>query len=91
MAHLTQNNHKGIVLEIGVQIQRKSTFMILLSSKTLKTLIFPKIIIRNRTKKWDPKSTKISFYGTFIIQNCKMAHFTPNNYKGIVLKIGVQN
>ena len=34
---------------------------------------------------------KISFYDTFIVQNFKIAHFCPNNYKGIVLKIGVQN
>ena len=34
---------------------------------------------------------KISFYDTFIIQNFKNSHFTPNNYKGIVLKVGVQN
>ena len=34
---------------------------------------------------------KISFYDTFIIQNFKNSHFTPNNYEGIVLKIGVQN
>ena len=31
---------------------------------------------------------KISFYDTFIVQNFKNSHFTPNNYKGIVLKIG---
>ena len=31
---------------------------------------------------------KIIFYDTFIVQN---SHFIPNNYKGIVLKIGVQN
>ena len=34
---------------------------------------------------------KISFYDTFIVQNFKNSHFTPNNYKGIVLKIGVRN
>ena len=34
---------------------------------------------------------KISFYDTFIVQNFKNSHFIPNNYKGIVLKIGVQN
>ena len=34
---------------------------------------------------------KISFYDTFIFQNFKNSHFTPNNYKGIILKIGVQN
>ena len=34
---------------------------------------------------------KISFYDTFIVQNFKNSHFSPNNYKGIVLKIGVQN
>ena len=34
---------------------------------------------------------KISFYDTFIIQNFKNSHFCPNNYKGIVLIIGVQN
>ena len=30
---------------------------------------------------------KISFYDTFIVQNFKNSHFTPNNYKEIVLKI----
>ena len=34
---------------------------------------------------------KISFYDTFIVQNFKNSHFTPNNYKGIVLKIRVKN
>ena len=36
---------------------------------------------------------KISFYDTFIVQNFKNSHFTPNNYnyKGIVLKIGIRN
>ena len=34
---------------------------------------------------------KINFYDTFIVQNFKNSHFTPNNYKGIVLNIGVQN
>ena len=34
---------------------------------------------------------KISFNHTFIVQNFKNSHFPPNNYKGIVLKIGVQN
>ena len=34
---------------------------------------------------------KIGFYDTFIIQNFKNSHFTPNNYKGIVIKIRVQN
>ena len=34
---------------------------------------------------------KISFYDTFIVQNFKNSHFPPNNYKGIVLKIGAQN
>ena len=34
---------------------------------------------------------KISFYDTFIVQNFKNSHFTPNNYKGIVLKNRVQN
>ena len=34
---------------------------------------------------------KISFYDTFIVQNFKIAHFSHNNYKGIILKIGVQN
>ena len=34
---------------------------------------------------------KISFYDTFIVQNFKVAHFCPNNYKGIVLKNKVQN
>ena len=33
----------------------------------------------------------ISFYDTFIIQNFKIIHFTLYFYKGIVLKIGVQN
>ena len=40
------NNYKGIVLKIGAENQRKSAFMILLSSKTLKTLILPQIIVR---------------------------------------------
>ena len=44
--HFTPNNYKGIVLKIGIQNQRKSAFTILLSSKTLKTLILPQIIIR---------------------------------------------
>ena len=39
-------NYKEIVLKIGVQNSLESAFMILLSSKTLKTFIFPKIIIR---------------------------------------------
>ena len=30
---------------------------------------------------------KISFYDNFIVQNFKNSHFSPNNYKGIVLKI----
>ena len=34
---------------------------------------------------------KISLYDTFIVQNFKNSHFTPNNYEGIILKIGVQN
>ena len=34
---------------------------------------------------------KISFYDTFIVQNFKNSHFTPNNNKGIVLKNRVQN
>ena len=34
---------------------------------------------------------KISFYDTFIVQNFKITHFPPNNYKGIVLKNRVQN
>ena len=34
---------------------------------------------------------KISFYDTFIVQNFKNSHFTPNNYEGIVLKNRVQN
>ena len=34
---------------------------------------------------------KIGFYDTFIVQNFKNSHFTPNNYKGIVIKIRVQN
>ena len=34
---------------------------------------------------------KISFYDTFIVQNFKIAHFTLYFYKGIVLKIGIQN
>ena len=34
---------------------------------------------------------KISFYDTFIVQNFKNSHFCSNNYKGIVLKIEVQN
>ena len=41
-SHFTPNNYKGMVLKIGVQNQRKSAFTILLLSKTLKTLIFPK-------------------------------------------------
>ena len=45
-SHFTPNNYKGIVLKIGVQNQRKSAFTILLSCKTLKTLILPQIIIR---------------------------------------------
>ena len=34
---------------------------------------------------------KISFYDTFIVQSFKNSQFTPNNYKRIILKIGVQN
>ena len=34
---------------------------------------------------------KSSFYDTFVVKDFKNSHFTPNNYKGIVLKIGVQN
>ena len=34
---------------------------------------------------------KISFYDTFIVPNFKNSHFTPNNYKGIVLKIRDKN
>ena len=40
---------------------------------------------------------KTSLYDTFIVQNFKNSHFTPNNirekinYKGIVLKNRVQN
>ena len=34
---------------------------------------------------------KISFYDTFIVQNFKNSHFSPNNYKGIVLKIRDKN
>ena len=34
---------------------------------------------------------KISFYDTFIVQNFKKSHFTPNNYKGIILKIRDKN
>ena len=45
-SHFTSNNYKGIVLKIGVQNQQKSAFMILLSSKPLKTLNLPQIIIR---------------------------------------------
>ena len=33
---------------------------------------------------------KISFYDTFIVQNFKNSHFSPNNYKGIVLKMRVK-
>ena len=33
---------------------------------------------------------KISFYDTFIVQNFKDSHFTPNNYKGILLKMRVK-
>ena len=47
--------YKGIVLKIGVQNSLESAFTILLSSKTLKTLIFPQIIIRDRTKNRAPK------------------------------------
>ena len=45
-SHFPPNNYKGIVLKIGVQNSLESAFMILLSSKTLKTLIFHQIIIR---------------------------------------------
>ena len=38
--------YKGIVLKIRVQNSLESAFTILLSSKTLKTLIFAQIIIR---------------------------------------------
>ena len=34
---------------------------------------------------------KIDFYNTFSVQNFKIAHFCPNNYKGIILKNRVQN
>ena len=34
---------------------------------------------------------KIGFYDTFILQNFKIDHFCPNNYKGIILKNRVQN
>ena len=34
---------------------------------------------------------KISFYDTFIVQNFKDSHFSPNNYKGIILKNEGQN
>ena len=49
---------------------------------------YPIFLYGNRTKNRGPKSTKISFYDTFIVQN---SHFTPNNYEEIVLKIGTQN
>ena len=55
ITHFTQNNYKGIVLKIGVQNSLESAFMILLSSKTLKTLILPQIIIGNHTKNKGPK------------------------------------
>ena len=31
---------------------------------------------------------KIGFYDTFIVQNFKITHFTPNNSKAIILKVG---
>ena len=65
--------------------------MILLSSKTLKTLILSQIIVRNRTKNRGPKLPIFQFHDTFIVQNFKNSHFCPNNYKGIVLKNRVQN
>ena len=45
-SHFCPNNYEGIVLKNRVQTQRKSAFTILLSSKTLKTLICAQIIIR---------------------------------------------
>ena len=50
-SYFTPNNYKGIILKIGVQNQRKSAFTILLSSKTLKTLILPYIFIRESYQK----------------------------------------
>ena len=46
ITHFTTYFYKGIVLKIGAQNQRKSAFMIFLSSKTLKTFIFAQIVIR---------------------------------------------
>ena len=82
--------YKGIVVKNRVQNSLESAFMILSLCKTLKTPIFPQMIIRE-SKNRGPKLPIFQFYNTFIIQNFKIAYFSPNNYKGIILKIGVQN
>ena len=38
-----------------------------------------------------PKLPIFQFYDTFIVKNFKITHFSSNNYKGIVIKMGVLN
>ena len=57
----------------------------------LKIVRYPGIEVGNRTKNKGPKLPIFQFYNTFIIKNFKITHFSSNNYKGIILEIGVQN
>ena len=83
--------YKGIILKMRVRNNPFLAFTILFLRKSLKTTTFTPISIRELYKNKGIKSPIFQFYDTFIIQNFKIAHFTPNNYTGIVLKIEVQN
>ena len=80
--------YKGIVLKNRGQNQSLRYFCL---GKVQKHQFSPLFLLGNRTKNRGPKLPIFQFYDTFIVQNFKNSHFCPNNYKGIVLKIGVQN
>ena len=76
--------YKGIVLKNGGQNQSLRYFCL----GKVQIHQFSSLFLQgNRTKNRGSKLPIFQFYDTFIVQNFKNSHFTPNIYKGIILKI----